>query len=63
MTTITIPVPDGGTCKGCEYKSHSYYEHGYQSYEEYDYCNVFQCKIKGMTKCVACKVLAKRSDT
>ena len=59
MTTITIPVPDGDTCQGCDYKSHSSFEHSYQSYTEYDTCMIFHCKIENQRKCVACRMLAK----
>ena len=60
MTTITVLVPDGDTCKGCDYKDHSSYEYAYQCYEEKDTCNIFKCEIKNNKKCIACKMLAKK---
>ena len=59
MTTITIPVPDGDTCKGCEYKGHSSVEVAYQRYEESDTCKIFKCELKNNKKCIACRILAK----
>ena len=59
MATITIPVPDGDTCKGCEYKGHSCVETSYQCYDEYDTCEIFKCKLKDNKKCISCRMLAK----
>ena len=59
MTTITIPVPDGDTCQGCDYKSHTGYENANRAYIESIYCTIFHCKIENQRKCVACRILAK----
>ena len=59
MTTITIQVPDGDTCKGCEYKDFHSVEVAYHCYEEYDTCMIFKCKLKDNKKCMGCRMLAK----
>ena len=60
MATIIVEVPDGDTCKGCEYLDYHCYETSYQCYEECYCCQIFKCKVKDRNKCVACKLLCKR---
>ena len=62
MATITIPVPDGDTCKDCYYKSTTGYENANRNYVESAYCMVFHCKIENQRKCVACIMLAKPDE-
>lgn len=53
MAKIIIEVPDGDTCKGCNYK---YSEHNeFITYILCTKCRVFDCTIYGDKKCSMCK--------
>ena len=56
---ITIQVPNGDTCNGCNYLDFSSYEYAYQQYDEYWKCKIFDCKLKGKTKCISCRTLTR----
>lgn len=59
LTTITIKVPDGDRCSGCEYLIRSWYEDAMRcGHDEYS-CAIFKCKIRNGFKCIGCKICAR----
>lgn len=59
MTTITVKIPDGENCNGCDYLRQSYRDSGHcDGYYEYS-CGIFDVKLPYCKKCIACKICAK----
>ena len=53
MKYISVPVPEGGSCKGCDFLSHVY---------KCEYCVIFKREIENYEKCFACRIFAERKE-
>lgn len=53
---LTIDVPKDN-CKGCRFRKYHSEEVGYQSYNDWYSCALFNCNINDSERCIACKSL------
>lgn len=55
MATVTVKVPDGNTCNGCDYLKIETMSSNYAQYDKH-VCAIFENEIKNNIKCIGCKV-------
>lgn len=56
---ITVTIPNGDSCRECNFLCSSYYENAMRQ-GGYTYsCSIFKCIVENYNKCVACKICAK----
>lgn len=53
---LTIDVPKNN-CEECQFRRYHSEEVGYQSYNDWYTCSLFQCKLDDNKRCIACKSL------
>lgn len=61
MAKVTVKVPDGNTCGGCDYLHTETMTYGYCR-EDKHICVLFSTDIKNMTKCIGCKICMQEDN-
>lgn len=54
-TKITVMVPSGDKCTGCDFLIKSYYENANRAATEATTCSIFKTTIEYDKKCVGCR--------
>ena len=55
MATITIKIPDGDTCVGCDHVKTGTSYYGYGCHDK-QICGIFGNELKNRKKCIGCKI-------
>lgn len=61
MAELSIYVPDGTKCFGCDFMVQTYFEDAMRTPLFKQYCSIFKCYLKDGNKCVGCKACSKAS--